>query len=177
MSDWAEDAMLKAFPRDGTTYFLQLVDEPVLEDRKGEWGPYTLLTVNLQFFAIDESGEYHYMGPVQFKGKSCVFECLASYRDILLEVCYKVTGFKHGRHVDLKIDKTFDRQYPSRTQTITTPPTPPAVAVEDASENARMLATTAAAEPCPYTFKDLPKPTVQTVACDRCDQVKDCWSG
>ncbi|GAH06658.1 unnamed protein product, partial [marine sediment metagenome] len=46
MSDWAEDAMLKAFPRDGTTYFLQLVDEPVLREVKGQWGPYTVLTVN-----------------------------------------------------------------------------------------------------------------------------------
>ncbi|GAG78008.1 unnamed protein product [marine sediment metagenome] len=115
MSDWAEDAMLKAFPRDGTTYFLQLVDEPVLREVKGQWGPYTVLTVNLQFFAIDNVGEYHYMGPVTFKGQSCVFEDFTAYTHILLDVCYKVTGYKHGKHVDLEIEKTFDRQHPSRT--------------------------------------------------------------
>ncbi|GAH11018.1 unnamed protein product, partial [marine sediment metagenome] len=72
-------------------------------------------TVNLQFFAIDKDGEYHYMSPQTFKGKSCVFEEFTAYRHILLEVCYKVTGFKHGKHVDLEIENTFDRQYASRT--------------------------------------------------------------
>lgn len=115
MSDWAEDAMLKAFPREGTTYFLQLVDEPVLVEKKGQWGPYTLLSVNLQFFAIDEDENYHYMGPVKYTGKSCVFEDFTNYTNILLEVCYKVEGYKHGRHVDLEIKETFNRQYPSRT--------------------------------------------------------------
>lgn len=115
MSDWAEDAMLKAFPREGTTYFLQLVDEPVLVEKKGQWGPYTLLSVNLQFFAIDEDENYHYMGSVKYTGKSCVFEDFTNYTNILLEVCYKVEGYKHGRHVDLEIKETFDRQYPSRT--------------------------------------------------------------
>lgn len=91
------------------------MDEPTLETITGQWGPFTKLTVNLQFFAIDKDGEYHYMGPQTFKGKSCVFEEFTAYRHILLEVCYKVTGFKHGKHVDLEIEKTFDRQYASRT--------------------------------------------------------------
>lgn len=153
MSDWAETAMLHAFPREGTTYFLQLVDEPTLVEKKGQWGLYTLLVANLQFFAIDDDEKYHYMGPLQFTGKSCVFEDFTHYRHILLEVCYKVVGYKHGKHVDLDIKETFDRQYPSRTITETTPPTPPppaAVVAPDWTERDKTLEKCAAAgEPCP----------------------------
>ena len=114
--DWAEDAMLKAFPRDGNTYFMQLVDEPVLKTVKGQWGPYTTLSVGLQFFSVDLHGDFHYIGPAQFKGKSCVFEDFSSYRHILLDVMYEAVGFKHGQHTDLDIKKTYDRQYPGKTQ-------------------------------------------------------------
>ncbi|GAI92115.1 unnamed protein product, partial [marine sediment metagenome] len=100
-----------------------------------------------QFFAIDEAENYHYMGPVQFKGKSCVFEDFASYTHILLDVCYKVTGFKHGQHVDLKIDDTFERQH-TVIRALDKPATPPA-AVE------QLQIEPAAAKPCCHSRAEL----------------------
>ena len=158
--DWAEDANMKAFPRAKNTYFIQLVEEPVLVTKEGQWGPFTTLSVSIQMFAMGDDKSFEYVGPVQFKGKSCVFADFTFHNDHLLDTLFKVEGFKHGQHVDLEIKKTFPRQIPRALPSTDEDAPKPAPAQQEME-----VIPSQASPPVPPTY-----PSTEPPKCPKCQQ-------
>ena len=119
MSDWGSKAIIDAFPRDGKSYFIQFITEPELKDRVDQQSgrKYQQLEANLQFFALNEFGEYSYIGWGKKNFQPCVFEDLLLYRDELMTCLFKVQGFEHKRHVDLEYKERLPRQKAAETLT------------------------------------------------------------
>lgn len=113
--DWAAPAIVDAFPRKNSTYFIQFISEPELLHQESKDGrKYDQIKVRLQFFAMTENtGEYVYIGWGEKKFQPCVMQDFTAYQHMLMDACYKVHGEEHKKHVDIEVIEAFDRQQAS----------------------------------------------------------------
>ena len=124
--DWGAQAIIDAFPREGKTYFVQFVTEPVLVHKEAQGGrKYTSLEIRVQFFALNDVGEYHYLGWGEKHVSPCVLEDLLDYGHIFMTTMFEVVGTEHKKHVDLEVVKAHSRQSASDGMTKPVPTSQP----------------------------------------------------